>query len=147
MGTRCRSVVSRGQNFEIDGDPPRLPADRDSAGYQIVSPSYLPMLGVALLEGRGLADTDTAGGPQVCVVDEEFVRRFLRGRSVLGTRISINAMMTPPRAVSREIVGVVAQVKERPDEPEPRPHVYVIAQNSWWNATLVVQPTDGRAEG
>ena len=136
-----------GQNFEIDGDPPRLPADRDSAGYQIVSPSYLPMLGVALLEGRGLADTDTAGSPQVCVVDEEFVRRFLRGRSVLGTRISINAMMTPPRAVSREIVGVVAQVKERPDEPEPRPHVYVpIAQNSWWNATLVVQPTDGRAE-
>jgi putative ABC transport system permease protein len=100
-----------------------------------------------LLGGRGLSDIDTAGSPQVCVVDEEFVRRFLRGRSVLGTRIFINAMATPPRAVLREFVGVVAQVKERPDELEPRPHVYVpIAQNPWWNATLVVQPTDGRAD-
>ena len=135
------------QNFEIEGDPPRLPADRDSAGYQIVSPSYLPMLGVPLLEGRGLSETDMAGSPAVCVVDEEFVRRFLRGHTVLGTRISINAMVVPARAVSREIVGVVAQVKERPDEPQPQPHVYVpIAQNPWWSATLVVEPADGRAE-
>ncbi len=85
--------------------------------------------------------------PQVCLVDEEFVRRYLRGRTVLGTRISINAMVVPPRAISREIVGVVGQVKDRPDEPEPQPHVYVpIAQNPWWSATLVVQPTDGPAE-
>jgi putative ABC transport system permease protein len=136
-----------GQNFEIDGDPPRLAADRDLAGYQIVSPSYLPLLGVALLEGRGLSDSDTATSPQVCLVDEAFVRRFLRSRTVLGTYISINAMVLPPRAISREIVGVVGQVKERPDEPEPQPHVYVpIAQNPWWTATLVVEPTDGRAE-
>jgi len=136
-----------GQNFEIVGDPPRLPADRDMSGYQIVSPSYLPLLGVALLEGRGLSAADTAGSPEVCVVDEEFVRRFLRGRTVLGTRIAINAMVLPPRAIAREIVGVVAQVKERPDEPQPQPHVYVpIAQNPWWTATLIVQPADGRAE-
>jgi len=136
-----------GQAFQIDGDPPRPPADRDLAGYQIVSPSYLPLLGVALLEGRGLSESDTANSPQVCVVDEAFVRRYLRGRPVLGTRISINAMVQPPRAISREIVGVVGQVKERPDEPEPQPHVYVpIAQNPWWSATLVVQPTDGPAE-
>jgi putative ABC transport system permease protein len=79
-------------------------------------------------------------------VDEEFVRRFLRGRTVLGTRIAINAMVTPPQAVLREIVGVVGQVKESPDEPEPRPHVYVpIAQNPWWTATLLVEPA-GAAE-
>jgi putative ABC transport system permease protein len=83
----------------------------------------------------------------VCVVDEEFVRRFLRGRTVLGTRIAINAMVTPSRAILREIVGVVGQVKERPDEPEPQPHVYVsIAQNPWWTATLLVEPAGGTAE-
>ena len=136
-----------GQVFQIDGDPPRPPTDRDLAGYQIVSPSYLPLLGVALLDGRGLSGSDTANSPQVCVVDEAFVRRYLRGRPVLGTRISINGMVVPPRAISREIVGVVGQVKERPDEPEPQPHVYVpIAQNPWWTATLVVQPNDGPAE-
>jgi putative ABC transport system permease protein len=136
-----------GQTFQIDGDPPRPQADRDMAGYQIVSASYLPLLGVPLLEGRGLSDSDTADSPQVCLVDEAFVRRYLRGRTVVGTRIAINAMVQPPRAITREIVGVVGQVKQRPDEPEPQPHVYVpIAQNPWWIATLVVQPAAGEAE-
>jgi putative ABC transport system permease protein len=135
------------QAFQIDGDPPRPPADRDGAGYQIVSPSYTRLLGIPVREGRGLSEGDTADSPQVCLVDEEFVRRYLSGRTVLGTRISINAMVVPPRAISREIVGVVGQVKDRPDEPEPQPHVYVpIAQNPWWSATMVVQPTDGPAE-
>jgi putative ABC transport system permease protein len=136
-----------GQAFQIEGDPLRQGADRDLAGYQIVSPSYLPLLGVPILDGRGLSDTDRADGPQVCVVDQEFVRRFLRGRQVIGTRIAVNAMVQPPRAITREIVGVVGQVKERPDEQEPQPHVYVpIAQNPWWTATLVVEPTGGAAE-
>jgi putative ABC transport system permease protein len=136
-----------GQTFQIDGDPPRSQADRDGAGYQIVSPSYFRLLGIPVLDGRGFSESDTANGPQVCVVDEAFVRRYLRGRSPLGTRISINAMVQPPRAVMREIVGVVGQVKERPEEAEPQPHVYVpLAQNPWWSATLVVQPADGPAE-
>jgi putative ABC transport system permease protein len=135
------------QNFEIEGDPPRLPADREITGYQIVGPSYLPLLGVRLLEGRGLSESDSAGSSAVCVVDEEFVRRFLRGRTVLGTRIAINAMATPPRAILREIVGVVGHVKEAPDEPAPQPQVYVpIAQNPWWNATLVIEPAGGAAD-
>jgi putative ABC transport system permease protein len=135
-----------GQAFQIDGAPPRPPADRDGAGYQIVSPSYFRLLGIPVLDGRSLADSDTANGPQVCVVDEAFVRRYLRGRNVVGTRISINAMVQPAREVMREIVGVVGQVKERPDESEPQPHVYVpLAQNPWWSATLVVQPANGPA--
>jgi putative ABC transport system permease protein len=117
------------------------------AGYQIVGPSYLALLGVPVIEGRGLSESDSPDSPNVAVVDEEFVRRFLRGRTVIGTRISINAMVVPPRAITREIVGVVGQLKERPAETEPQPHVYVpIAQNPWWTATLVVQPAGGSAE-
>ena len=136
-----------GQAFEIDGDPPRSPADRENAGYQIVSPSYLPLLGIPVRAGRGFSDTDTAESPQVCLVDEAFVRRFLRGKEPLHARIAINAMVMQPHAITRQIVGVVGDVKEQPDEPETEPHVYVpIAQNPWWTATLVVQPERGRAE-
>jgi putative ABC transport system permease protein len=82
----------------------------------------------------------------VAIVDETFVRRFLRGRNPLEARIAINAMVTPPRAVMRQIVGVVKDVKEQPEEKEGRPHVYVpLAQDAWWNATLVVQPAGGPA--
>ena len=84
-------------------------ADRDLAGYQIVGPSYFRRSSEFPCSRDAGSPTDTAESPQVSVVDEEFVRRFLSGRAVLGTRLSINAMVIPPRAISREIVGVVGQ--------------------------------------
>jgi putative ABC transport system permease protein len=135
-----------GQSFQIDGDPPRPPANRDGTGYQIVSPSYFRLLGVPVLEGRTFTDADATNAPQVCIVDEAFVRRYLKGRAPIGTRLAVNAMVQPPQAVLREIVGVVTHVKERPDEPEAEPQLYVpIAQNTWWLASLVVQPASGSA--
>jgi putative ABC transport system permease protein len=136
-----------GQTFQIDGDPPRPQADRDGTGYQIVSPSYFRMLGVPVLQGRAFTDADATNAPPVAIVDEEFVRRYLKGRTAIGTRVAVNAMVQPPQAVLREIVGVVTHIKERPDEPEAQPQLYVpIAQNTWVLATLVVQPASGRAE-
>ena len=135
-----------GQTFQIDGDPPRPPADRDVTGYQIVSPSYFRLLGVPLLQGRMFTEGDAPDAPQVGIVDEEFVRRYLKGRKPIGTRVSVNAMSQSP-AVLREIVGVVKHVKERPDEPEAQPQLYVpLAQDTWVLATLVVQPAGGAAE-
>jgi putative ABC transport system permease protein len=135
------------QSFQIDGDPPRAPTDRDLTGYQIVSPSYFSLLGVPLLEGRAFTDADATNAPQVAIVDEAFVRRYLKGRTPIGTRVSVNAMVQPPQAMLREIVGVVKHIKDRPDEPEAQPQLYVpLAQNTWTLATLVVQPAGGRAE-
>ena len=71
---------------------------------------------------------------------------ILKGRTAIGTRLLVNAMVQPPQAVLREIVGVVKHVKERPEEPEAPPQIYVpIAQNTWWLASLVVQPASGPA--
>jgi putative ABC transport system permease protein len=136
-----------GQAFEIDGDPPRPPSDREGASYQIVGPSYFRLLGVPLLAGRTFTDADATEAPQVCIVDEAFVARYLKGRTPVGTRLRVNAMAVPAQVVLREIVGVVKHVKQRPDEPEADPQIYVpIAQNTWWLATLIVQPASGPAE-
>jgi putative ABC transport system permease protein len=135
-----------GQAFHIEDGRPRAPVDRDSAGYQIVSPSYFDLLGIETLEGRGFTDRDTAEAPQVCLVNEAFVRRYLDGRQPLGLRLSVNAMAQPPVAIVREIVGVVAQVKESPDQVDDSPQIYVpLEQNAWSGVTLVVAPEDGPA--
>ena len=135
------------QAFEIDGDPPRPPTDRDGTGYQIVSPSYFRLLGVPVLQGRVFNDSDSPNAPQVCIVDEAFVRKYLKGRAPIGTRVSVNALVLPSQPVLREIVGVVTHIKDRPDEPEARPQLYVpLAQNTWTMAALVVQPANGPAE-
>jgi len=135
------------QSFDIDGDPPRAPTDRDLTGYQIVSPSYFRLLNISVLQGRAFTEADATNALQVCIVDDAFVRRYLKGRTPIGTRVSVNAMVQPSQAVLREIVGVVKHVKERPDEPEAQPQLYVpLAQNTWTLATLVVQPATGRAD-
>jgi putative ABC transport system permease protein len=136
-----------GQSFQIDGDPPRPPTDRDGTGYHIVSPSFFRVLRLSVIQGRAFTDADAANAPQVAIVDEAFVRRYLQRRTPIGTRVLVNAMATPPQVVLREIVGVVKHVKERPEESEAQPHLYVpLAQNTWWAATLIVQPAGGRAE-
>jgi putative ABC transport system permease protein len=129
-----------GMSFQIEGDAPRPPAERESAGYQMVSATYFRTLGIPILAGRDFTDGDRAGAVEVCIVNEAFVRRYLSGRDPLRTRVSVNAMAQPALPVLREIVGVVRQVKEHPGELEGRPHIYVpLAQNPWWSASLVVQ--------
>jgi predicted permease len=69
----------------------------------MVSPGFFGAIGVALLAGRDLADTDTADTPRVVVVNQGFVHRFGLGDDVLGRRFR------PLGAdADLEIVGVVA---------------------------------------
>jgi putative ABC transport system permease protein len=135
-------------SFEIVGDPPRELSDRPLTDYQIVSPTYLDTLDIPIVAGRGLTVHDTAESTPVCLVNEAFVRRYLHGRDALGTRVAVQpTRLGPATPVVREIVGVVRQVKGRPDETEDPVQVYVpIAQNAWSFTSLVVRPANGRAE-
>jgi putative ABC transport system permease protein len=120
-------------SFEIVGDPPRELSDRPLTDYQIVSPTYLETLDIPIVAGRGLTVHDTAESTPVCLVNEAFARRYLQGRGALGTRVAVRPQtLGPAKPVVREIVGVVRQVKGRPDETEDPVQVYVpIAQNAW----------------
>ena len=81
------------------------------------------------------------------MVDEALVRRHLRDRTPVGTRLIVRGITTGGRPLPvREIVGVVGQVKEQPDEKDPEPHMFVpVAQDPPWQLSLVVQPAVGSA--
>jgi putative ABC transport system permease protein len=134
--------------FEIMGDPPVAQTQRPTADYQIVSPSYFTTLDLPILAGRGFDGRDLPESPQVCIVNEAFVRGYLQGRSPLGLRVAIR----PTEFVEatpdvREIVGVARQVKGRPDETEDLVQIYVpLAQNTPGDIFMVVRPESGRAE-
>ena len=66
----------------------------------------------------------------------------------MGQRIALRSTESPQATPEvREIVGVVRQVKGRPDEPEALMQVYVpLAQDPMDDMFLVVRPTSGRAE-
>ena len=81
-----------GQPVEIVGDPPTDAASRKSAHYQITSPRYFETMGIRLASGRAFTDRDVANAPPVCIVNEEFVRRFLNGREPIGAIVKVPNM-------------------------------------------------------
>jgi putative ABC transport system permease protein len=136
-----------GYGFRREGDPP-LPEDQwDGTRYRAVGPSYFDMLGIRVTAGREFTGADTDRGAAVCVVNETFARRYLRDRTPIGSRLMIRGSNSGggPLPV-REVVGVVGDVKERPDEEGIQPQLYVpVEQDVPFQLTLVVEPAAGSA--
>jgi putative ABC transport system permease protein len=123
-------------------------SNQRQANVQLVSPTFFETLDIPLVTGRRFTARDTAQSVQVCIVSETFARRYLQGESPVGVRIALPPMaLGPTRPVVREVVGVVRQVKSRPNEPDDEVQIYVpIEQNAWSFTTLVVRPIGGEPE-
>jgi predicted permease len=91
------------EGFTLDGvEPHDTSGARMETHYNDVGPGFFQTMGIRLLQGRGFTDADTADRPSVVVVNEEFVRRFLKN-GALGHRIDDHP--------GSEIVGVVKDSK------------------------------------
>ncbi|HWZ34403.1 MAG TPA: ABC transporter permease [Bryobacteraceae bacterium] len=131
-----------GMGFYMVGDGVTPDAQQHAASYQIVGANYFDVLGIKMLRGRGFTDHDTSTTAQVCVVNEEFVRRYLKGRDPIGARVNVQSMgPTAPIPVVREIIGVVRQVKaDGLAATEDSVEIYVpITQNPWYGASVLVR--------
>jgi putative ABC transport system permease protein len=133
-----------GQGIEIVGGPPIDASNRKSAHYQITTPRYFETVGIRLAKGRGFTDRDIETSPPVCVVNEEFVRRFLDGREPLGAIVKV-ANMAPGNAptIPREIVGVIKQVAIAAGDKDKAPEIYVPMEQNVWYASSIALKTAG----
>jgi MacB-like protein len=64
-------------------------------------------LDISLLLGRVFTDADTENSPQVIVVSNAFVKRYLSNEDPIGKRIIFDG----ERKIPREIVGVVEDIR------------------------------------
>ncbi|AOS45307.1 Macrolide export ATP-binding/permease protein MacB [Lacunisphaera limnophila] len=90
------------------------PAAAETVRAHYMSPAageYWQAMGIPLLEGRYLEDADNHRDLRVCLVDQDFARRYWPGQSALGRRISSNPKFDEKEAFT--IVGVVGSVKQR----------------------------------
>jgi putative ABC transport system permease protein len=131
--------------FTIVGAPVVPEAQRPTADYEIVSPTFFRTLDLPIVEGRAFDAHDTLDARPICIVNEAFVRRFLQGRSPIGAQVSIpSAASSQP--IVREVVGVARQMKKRPDEREPLIQLFVpLAQDPVDDIYLLVRPASGSA--
>lgn len=99
-----------------------------NTAINIVTPGYFQLLRVPMLSGREFAQGDDHALPQVAIVNQAFVRRFGDGQPVLGRRILPEFSSYPGDTPVRQIVGVVADMRQRTLRQADVPTVYVPAQ-------------------
>src|SRR6185436_17244702 len=100
--------------FTIVGRPVPEPGKEPQADLNEVDAQALDTLGIRLLRGRMIAETDTASTPWVAVINKTFADRHFAGQDPLGQAIRMSigrpgegAKIEPQ---PRQIVGVVADV-------------------------------------
>ena len=116
---------SGGTVMETEGRPVEASA-ANSAGWRVVSPEYFRTMGVRLLHGRFLEDSDQEPSTPVAVVNETLARTHWPEENPLGRRIRL--LNRPPgqaTTVFLTVVGVVADVKNSGLTEEARQEVYV----------------------
>ncbi|HKV98886.1 MAG TPA: ABC transporter permease [Vicinamibacterales bacterium] len=118
---------------------------RSSSKFTYVSPDYFRTVGMRLVAGRDLADTDRRSSAPVLVVNQTFVRRILAGTDPIGSHVrTIGEPGYPP--TDYEVVGVVNDATYQGVRDVPRPIAYAaFVQNpklgsSW--PTLLVRPSE-----
>ncbi len=79
--------LDRGLN--IGGNPTDRHDIRQIVEFRSVTPGYFQTMGIPLLSGRDISDSDRAGGDLVIVIGAETARRWWPGRSPIGESIKI----------------------------------------------------------
>jgi putative ABC transport system permease protein len=109
-------------DIEIPGHPH---TERWRALCQFVSEGYPRTLGLKLVRGRFLEETDIAGPRRVAVVNQTMLSKYFGKEDPIGRQIQVKSMPVsggPPASVLFEVVGIFADVKnsgiENPIEAE-----------------------------
>ena len=112
--------------------------------YQVTG-DYFTALGIPLREGRFLTSGDSQRGSRVCVVDEDFARRYWPNGGALGRRVFRGGDSDDAKLYT--IVGVVGAVKQAElTEPSGQGAVYLPFINSQGINIFVVTRTSQRPE-
>ena len=96
--------------------------DLPTAASNIVVPGYFEAMKVPLRDGRFFSDLDTERSRSVAIVNQSFARRYWPNESAIGKRIREGG--PTGGQPYRDIVGVVADLKQNGMDAEPRPEVF-----------------------
>jgi predicted permease len=119
MENRLGSGWSTNNEYAIDGVLP--PGKFEDVGVRSndVGPDYFHTLGIPILQGRDILDSDSRNAPKVVVVNETFVKRLLSKSAPLG-----HAVGGVKPETHFTIVGVAADSKYTRVDEKPRSMAY-----------------------
>jgi putative ABC transport system permease protein len=112
----------RDTEIEVRGN---IHEEKTTALFQLCSEGYFPVLRFEFKSGRVFSEAEVNSARKVAVVNQTFVRKYFANENPIGQRVRVAELESFPAPVKDpwfEIVGVVADVKnrglQRPIEPE-----------------------------
>lgn len=103
-------------SVHVDGVPHRVPS---TVWDVAVGERYFDAMGMRLIDGRTFLPHELTGDAPVAVISASLGRVLERNGTALGRRLPIETGRTDIAADGRIVVGVVADVVERIQEPSP----------------------------
>lgn len=125
---RFRVEAADGPRGADDGNQP--------AGWFPISPGYFSTLGITIRHGREFTRSDSLASTPVAIVNETLALRLWPGEDPIGREITVDFVNDRPR----QVVGVVADVRETSRERDFAPHVFVpeaqlpLASRGWFQS-------------
>jgi putative ABC transport system permease protein len=119
---QCVPFTGNENNTRFDLiERPAPPDAKPAAQLRFISPGYFETLQIPLKAGRAFTPRDDPQAPNVMLVNEAFVREYLRDETVIGRHLKLGWGGDAPK----EIVGVVGDVRHRGLGDDVRPEMYV----------------------
>lgn len=121
------------------GQPQPADAGMEPAAWFPISTDYFRTLGIAVRRGREFTKSDSLASTGVAIVNETLARRLWPGEDPIGREIAIDFVNDRPR----QVVGVVADVRETSNQREFAPHVFVpaaqlpLASRGWFQSPRI----------
>lgn len=118
------------------GQRPAVEAGMDPAAWFPISTDYFRTLGIAVRRGREFATNDSLASTPVAILNETLARRLWPGEDPIGREITIDFVNDRPR----QVVGVVADVRDNSRQREFAPHVFIpdaqlpLASRGWFQS-------------
>jgi putative ABC transport system permease protein len=116
-----------GLPFAIVGRPLKDGPFHGGGGWLTVSSGYFEVFGIPVRRGRVFSERDTAKSPPVVIINEAMARQFwpkgdpLRDRVVIGRGVMREFAGEP----ERQIIGIVANVRDGGLNNDPQPTMYI----------------------
>jgi predicted permease len=103
-------VAERGDlSLDIEGRPVAPGESRRRADWQVVTPGYFKAIGMRVIRGRGIEETDLENTPGVVVINEALARAYWPNDDAIGKRFTLGGGAGPGMVT---VVGIVGDVKQ-----------------------------------
>jgi len=121
------------------GQPPTSAQDTRSAFDRLVLPGYFETVGIPMVMGRDLRETDREGSPRVVVISESMARDLFPDTNPVGQPLVIDM----GEKIEHEVVGVVEDVRMSSVRSDPYRTMYTsYMQRPGTIMRLVVRTSD-----